>query len=208
MIYGKLNSYHTGEVFDQFDNRSGQIDIVLHPITSPKLNLYNSINIFPAETVLAAIEIKSNLTTGDESGALNEALASCKKIKGLEIPNRPSKGAVVDPQRVPFIVFAFKGPTLETVKKHLNIEPLIRDLPDLIVVLDRGYYLVKNNSWKFHCDQNEDAYMVKEDSDTVLLGIYEYILNIIEFWAANPSIHTMPIREYTKDMPSLWDLFS
>ena len=64
-------SYHTGEVFDSVDNRSGQIDIVLHPITAPKINLYNAINIFPSESVLAAIEIKSNLTTGKKSGAQN-----------------------------------------------------------------------------------------------------------------------------------------
>ena len=67
--------YLSGEIFDRSDNRSGQIDIVLHPITSPKIYLHKSINIFPAETVLSAIEIKSNLTTG-EKGTLYKALNS------------------------------------------------------------------------------------------------------------------------------------
>ena len=60
----ELISFHTGELFDTYDHYSGQIDLVLHPKSSPKLNLYGAINIFPIETVLAAIEVKSTLTTG------------------------------------------------------------------------------------------------------------------------------------------------
>ncbi len=59
----ELISFHTGEIFDTFDHYSGQIDIVLHPKSSPKLNLFGAINLFPLETVLAAIEVKSSLNT-------------------------------------------------------------------------------------------------------------------------------------------------
>ena len=114
-------SYHTGEVFDSNDQRSGQIDIVLHPITSPKINLHNAINIFPAETVLAAIEVKSNLTTGKKTGALSEALSSCARLKELSIIDRSiDRSSITDHQRIPFIIFAYKGPTLKTLKKHLE----------------------------------------------------------------------------------------
>jgi len=59
----ELISFHTGEIFDTFDQYSGQLDIVLHPKSSPKLNLFGAINLFPLETVLAAIEVKSTLNT-------------------------------------------------------------------------------------------------------------------------------------------------
>lgn len=202
--------YLSGEIFDRSDNRSGQIDIVLHPITSPKINLHKSINIFPAETVLSAIEIKSNLTTG-KKGTLYKALNSCKKLKNLEIPTRQTN-EIIDSQKVPFIIFSYKGPTLETLKKHLYIfsqhpEVNYRLLPDLIIVLERGYYLLKSVSWRSAGTNFDQLYKVKNESDFVLLGIYEFILKLIEYWFLNPSEHTMPIKEYTKDMPTIFDFF-
>jgi len=203
--------YHTGEIFDRRDNRSGQIDIVLHPITSPKMNLYKSINIFPAETVLSAIEIKSNLTTGKLKGSLYEALNSCIKLKNLEIPTRQTN-EIIDPQKVPYILFSYKGPTIGTLKKHLHIysqklEVNYRQLPDLIIVLERGYYLLKTASWRFAGTNFDQLYKEKNESDFVLLGIYEFILKLIEYWFLYPSEHTMPIKEYTKDMPTIFDFF-
>ena len=206
--------YHTGEIFDRKDNRSGQIDIVLHPITSPKINLQNAINIFPAETVLSAIEIKSNLTTGKQKGTLYEALTSCKKLKKLNIPRSPPQDkTIIDNQKVPFIIFSYQGPLLKTLKKHLQAycsEPYstFQTLPDLIVVLDRGYYLVKTPYWRNAGLTFEQLYKVKEEKDFVLLGIYEFILKLIEYWFLNPTEHTMPVQEYTKDMPTLFDLFN
>ena len=199
-------SYHSGEVFDSNERRSGQIDIVLHPITSPKLNLYNSVSIFPAETVLAAIEVKSTLTTGKSVGSLVEALKSCEKLKGLEIFKNSNDSPVVDPQRVPFIVFAFKGPTLETLKKHLNKHSNIRELPDLILVLDKGYCLVKDRSWHNILDSTISGYSVSDGQDEVLVHLFKYIIGIVEYWSANPSDHTMPIEKYTKNMTTLYDL--
>lgn len=206
--------YQTGEIFDSQENRSGQIDIVLHPITSPKINLHNAINIFPAETVLAAIEIKSTLTTGKKTGSLSEALTSCEKLKQLEILRSSNNSAdIVDPQRVPFIIFSYKGPTLNTLKKHLRnycsqSGKDYRIAPDLIMVLDRGYYLVKTKSWMSAGTSFDEVYKVKEEKDFVLLGIYEFILKLIEYWFLNPQEHTMPINQYTKDMPSIFKFFA
>lgn len=44
--------YHSGEAFNNKGERSGQIDIILHPITSPKLFLNHKINLFPIETIM------------------------------------------------------------------------------------------------------------------------------------------------------------
>ncbi len=202
-------SHHTGEVFDRNNNRSGQIDIILHPLTSPKINLHNSINIFPAETVLAAIEVKSNLTPGKKNSSSAQALSSCKKLKKLQITGRTrDKATICDPDRIPFILFAYKGPTINTLKKQLSESEIgLRELPDLIVVLNRGYYLVKGPNWT-SIDQSVDSvYQVKDDHDSSLLGIFEYILKLIEYWFINPAEHTMPIEDYTRDRPSLFDFF-
>lgn len=202
-------SYHTGEVFDRDDKRSGQIDIVLHPITSPKINLHNAISIFPAESVLAALEIKSTLTSGSKSGSLQEALVSCKKLKELSIQSshQCEESFIVDQTTVPFVLFAFKGPKISTLKNHLNKNTNPRELPDLIVVLDKGYYLVKHKNWHNAVGKMEDKYRVSDNQETVLLGIFEYILGIIEVWSANPKKHSMPIEAYTKNMPSIYNLF-
>jgi len=203
-------SYHTGEVFDSKDNRSGQIDIILHPITAPKINLHNTINIFPAETVLAALEVKSTLTTGIKSGALADALRSCEKLKQLEFAGHPrERTSFVDTDKIPFIVFAYKGPTLETLTKRLaESEITPRSLPDLIVVLDRGYCLAKTNSWQFAGGKADDLYRIKKGGDAVLLGLYEYVLRLVERWFSKPSEKTMPIGKYTHDLPSsIWEIF-
>ncbi|MDA3838449.1 MAG: hypothetical protein PF574_05655 [Candidatus Delongbacteria bacterium] len=194
-------SYHSGEIFDSDNRRSGQIDIVLHPITSPKINLLNSINMFPVDTVLAAIEVKSNLTTGKKTGELNNVLSSCTDLKKLCFVNvRNSYAEITDPDRIPFLVFAYKGPTLKTLTKHLKQKGSIIKSPDLIVVLDRGYYLVKK-SYKTHLGITvENMYTVVNANKYVLLGLFEYILKLIECWFKNPSETTMPITEYTQKL--------
>ena len=64
-----------------------------------------------------------------------------------------------------------------------------------------------NKNWHHVHDKKIDAFSINEDKSAVLLGIYEYILSIVEYWFINPEKHTMPIASYTKDMPSLFNLF-
>jgi len=201
--------YHTGEIFDRKENRSGQIDVVIHPISSPKINLYNSINIFPAETVLAALEVKSNLTTG-KNGTLTKALQACEKLKKVEVLREKSGHTInVDPTAVPFIIFAYKGMLNKTLLKHLEAyEPMsgglnYRVLPDLIVVLDRGYYLLKTPGWHAAGVPFEQRFKSYTNNENVLLGIFAYLLKLIETWFNNPLGHNMPIKEYTQDMTSI-----
>ena len=153
----KFVEFYTGEVFDSNDNESGQIDIILNPITSPKLHLYSSINLFPAESVLAAIEIKSVL----DMQKLEEALNNCSKLKNLKVLRNKSQTSVelpiVDNQKIPYIIFCFKSSKKNTIFKHLvnwfNKSKQIgfSHLPDMILsievenhnrnktIVDKGY---------------------------------------------------------------------
>jgi len=64
------------------DNFSGQIDIISSPKTHPKLQISENIAIFPIESAIAAIELKSKLTTGNkDEDELSKCLESCKKNK-------------------------------------------------------------------------------------------------------------------------------
>ena len=157
--------YHTGELFDSDEKRSGQLDIILHPITSPKLHLNGIINIFPVETVLACIEVKSSLTGGD-TGTLLAALETCKMVKELsKVHKKNIYRGMIDLSSVPFLVFAFNSSKPETILDNLNefstetaeegkIE--YRHLPDMIVVLssmdndvNKPYYIYKTDQWMY-----------------------------------------------------------
>jgi hypothetical protein len=65
---------------DNINLCSGQIDIILSPKTHPKLQISENIAIFPIESVIGAIEVKSVLTTGNKGDdELSKCLESCKK---------------------------------------------------------------------------------------------------------------------------------
>ena len=141
--------YHSGELFDCQGARSGQIDIVLHPITSPKINLHDTINMFPAETVLAAIEVKSNLKKDD----IEKALESSRKVKALNFSNRIDSFSErisdgVDFEKIPFIIFSFQGgeisTLLENMKEYSDKEDIdFSCFPEAIIVLEKNYSLIK-----------------------------------------------------------------
>lgn len=214
-------TYHTGEIFDSKNARSGQIDIVLHPITSPKLNLYGTISMFPVETVLAAIEVKSSLTTG-ETGSLRNALSSCALVKRLSKFghfNSPEvKGP--DPNNAPFVLFAYEGGSQAAVLKDIKSfydedifkKKAFRDLPDLIVVLrhgkeEEGYFLLKNEKW-YYVHDFDKLYNKSSGTNTVLLALFTFLIRLVERWAANPSASSMPIDPYSKQAdPTISELF-
>jgi hypothetical protein len=194
--------YHTGEIFDCVGERSGQIDIVLHPITSPKLHLLGSINLFPTETVLSAIEVKSNLDTKE----LKIALLACEKVKKLhrfdqKVSN--TKHGIIDVSKVPYILFCYKGLTLNNLYKNINKimnknNISHNNLPDLILVLDKGFCLEKPINAADVRPLEEYYRNTSSDQNKVLLGIFIYLMKLIEDWASNSSQYTMPIAYYEK----------
>jgi hypothetical protein len=205
-------SYHSGEIFDSQTGKSGQIDIVLHPNTSPKLNVYGAINLFPVETVLAAIEVKSALCDEVE---INKVITACHKVKKLERKwKRGSSqtvsfntGKFINVNSVPYIVFAYKGCTDKTFYKHMEAHAKTINqnkkieheyLPDLILVLNRGYCLEKKQSDE-DINSFEDRYLkLGEKQELVLLGLFDYLIRLINDFAENQSSYIMPIDYYKK----------
>jgi len=203
--------YHTGELFDSEDHRSGQIDIILHPLTSPKLNLNGTINMFPVETVLACIEVKSSIT-GGETGSLKDALDTCQMAKRLSSINNKEMGydGMIDLKSVPFIVFAFNSISanslLDNIRNFVDAEKFeFQYLPDMIVVLNvkdknsEPFYVYKTSRWMNAGCEFKDVFKVNSKAE-VLLGPFEYILKNMEHWASNIQGKSMPIEHYTKNM--------
>lgn len=212
----KFIEFYSGEIFDSNDNESGQIDIILNPITSPKLNLYNSLNLFPAESVLAAIEIKSLL----DKPRLWESLNNCEKTKKLEVKRKGMNNStglpIVDKDRIPYIVFCFKSSKKNTIFKHLvewysernkNDKINFRHLPDMILSIevgnnnkngkvDKGYCLRKKENWMFAGTELSEIYQEEIDKNP-LYYLYNYLVKIIAKWTENPSLFSMPVEDYT-----------
>jgi hypothetical protein len=184
-------SYFTGELFDQADTRSGQIDIIIHPLDSPRLNLIENIDLVYADAALAAIEVKSTLTTATlgKPSHLRAALDSCVKVKRLARTSRVGclmNGRPVTLTKLPVLVFAFEGPTVETLREKLHeyqtSASLSLDLmPDLITVLGRDYYLAQNNGWLIDKVEDENVHWShNSEPEAVLLGMYAYLTKLIE----------------------------
>ena len=184
--------YHSGEIFDSNGNQSGQIDIVLHPISSPKLFIHKAINLFPIETVLAAIEVKSNLND------ISSIVESCKKVRDLQ-------------SDLPYIAFRYQGNSQKTLienmqKKLANGQGFhVGHLPNIIVVLRQNYCLVRGNNWHHANATVEEVYSEVLTDEKVLLGLFSYLLKLIEEWSAKPEKHSMPIKKYLEDKITLDD---
>lgn len=201
-------SYFTGEIFDQNDMRSGQMDIIIHPTHSPKLNLIENINLVFADAALAVIEVKSTLTTAsiDSSSHLKSALDSCVKIKSMKRSltikgQKNNKEVKLD--KIPFFIFAFNGPTSETLREKIyeyqKLNNLCLDMmPDIITVLNREYYLAQNNGWLIDHIKEEVHWTQNQQPEGVLIGMFAYITQIIEAYGTNP--HPMPFGAYLSDL--------
>lgn len=172
----------TGEIVDSEDGRSGQIDIILQSKKSPKIPLWGNIHLSYSDAVLAIIEVKSNLTTEHLDNSLNAS----KKIKSLKrdvILNLSPFQRPLD--KIPYIVFAFTGLTETSILKHINNYskrhkiPFDDFAPDMIVVLDKDFYICKNDGWQFPIVPGGYFRNWNGVSDENLVGLYNYLTNII-----------------------------
>ena len=210
-------SYGTGELFDFKGDKSGQADLVLLPSTAPKLNLFSDFNLYPCDCVLGVIEVKSILNTGNgENGDLAQALKNCYKLKSLEKLNSGEiklNKDILDLRFVPYIIFAFRGSSKQSV--FSNIDRHIKShnknylhLPDIIVNLEKGYYLIKdkNSTYFSSTTKAEELYSVYDSSsDYVLKGLFDYVLSASEHLSISPEDFKMPFKEYTEKSSSLYD---
>ena len=129
--------YLTGEIFDQFDKRSGQVDIILQSKSFPKVPLLGNTQLVYSDAVMAAIEVKSTLTKQH----LYATFEQFRKIKALSRQAVIKGGGLLsDLDKTPCIIFAFKGPShkklIEHVNKYADLKKLkLKDFaPDMIVV--------------------------------------------------------------------------
>lgn len=140
----------SGEIIDSYGNRSGQVDCILIDKTLPQLYLGSPDHLIVlAESVLATIEIKSNLT-GDE---LSDSLISSYKIKclkkrGVQCYTKGSVSITISPAwPIATFVFAYRGATLRTLLDRVTLfcenysspKPIeASEVPESICVLDKG----------------------------------------------------------------------
>ena len=196
-------NYITGEIFDHKDDRSGQVDIIVQSQHSPRIRLFGDIEICFVDAMLAAIEVKSRLTTANwqHPSHLKAALDSFVKIKNLSrryhisgaFVNSSGESRRVVLPNTPCMIFAYHGPERSALEERLHQYGQSFGLetnfywPEVITVLDRGYYVVKNDGWSLHnvpdifkCSGNERA-------DACLFGMYQYLVKLIEAWIASPT---------------------
>ena len=70
------------------------------------------------------------------------------------------------------------------------------DMPDVITILDRGYYLVKNNGFLIRKVPGHVHYSRGESENSALLGFYIYLVKIAE--SQKLSKNFFPLGEYLK----------
>lgn len=203
--------YLTGEIIDIKGTRSGQIDIILQSISDPRIQLYKDQHIALCDAVLAVIEVKSTLTTGKPDGqnSFVQALTTFKKVKSLDRKEKIKSidSDTSDKVTIPCILFAYKGPSYETIAKALRAytshykykqEECNKFLPDVIVVLNKGYYIYKEDGWIFKRDKKiiEGKLCPKKEKEETLIGMFVYLCNIIQSW--NKNRHYSNYVEYLK----------
>ena len=180
--------YLTGEILDQTDIRSGQVDIILQSKQKPKIPLLGNIHLAFSDAVIVAIEVKSTLN----SQHLEAALSNFRKIKELRRNVILTMNGAKPLPTIPCILFAFKGQTKDTIiasiNKYASDNKISLDQcsPDMIVVLDRDFYICKNDGWQFPIIPIPGVYF----RDWVglphenLVGCYNYLNNIIQAYSS------------------------
>ncbi|MBI2548803.1 hypothetical protein HYW21_05630 [Candidatus Woesearchaeota archaeon] len=154
----------TGEIIDSKDKKSKQADIVIYDEFLPIFD-YGSTKHFLSGGVLAHIEVKSNLTSGE----LSKSLGITKSVKSLnrDLDVTANSGSL--PRSIFSCLFAYEGLSKEKFKeKILDIykdEKMIDNQIDAVCVLNK-YVMIKIYDKKEKVlkveflETNEDSLMV------------------------------------------------
>jgi hypothetical protein len=177
--------YLTGEILDAVDGRSGQVDVIMQSKKYPKIPLLGNVHLAFADAVIAAIEVKSNLTTQHLTAALDQ-FTRIKALKRTAVLSFGPDAAKLS--SIPCVIFAFKGPTKETLIKSINKYAsdhkvsLNACAPDMVVVLDSDFYLCKNDGWQFPVVPVLGGYFRDWSGlpHENLVGCYNYLNNVIQ----------------------------
>lgn len=216
--------FTVGSIFDSNNSSSGQIDIIIYSKHSLKLSFGKGMDMVPVDSVLALVECKSSLNTGSMvtgSSHLKTALDSCLKAKSLvrinpvgmdegylKQQNLPfqsielleqTTGMCATLNKTPFLIFSFNGPEEGTLRDSLygymrgnGVD--LDDMPDVITVLDKGYYLVKNNGFLIRKIPGDVRYSVGNKENGALAGFYLYLMKVAE--SQRLSKNFFPMEKY------------
>jgi len=146
----------TGEIIDhtvtpQSTERRKQVDVAIARDDVPAFRIGGDKYLMPCEAVLATVEVKSNLSKDHFFNAL-DAIRAWRTLQRL-----PSVGFKMVqsniPDRILNYIFAFQGPTVETLIRYMEEYTQFRgvlpnNLFDLCVVL-RRFTIVPNNASVF-----------------------------------------------------------
>ncbi len=195
----------TGQIVDSDFGISKQIDIIISRNEYPVLTTLATSNVYLAESIIATIEIKSNLTGGPK-GTLWKALENCKSVKQrniktnktsveyyLEKENK-SKNDVLEVYTKllpPTYIFGYKGYKIRLnalqktifswIKKH---DVPFLEMPDMIVT--EGCVAIKNNGEFFDQSKlkmlsgNNCIYIARNDSETLTWLLWHLLKRLID----------------------------
>ncbi|NOI60513.1 DUF6602 domain-containing protein [Vibrio coralliilyticus] len=228
--------FFTGEILDSEDNRSSQIDLILYGSHCPKLPLIDDFHLAFVDAVLAAIEVKSNLDSKQMQSCMkaSERLKRLKRYEyimgrndtydqysqlkaaseivshldrnGIDLKLKPELRQS-NLEHTPYIVFAYKGATKETLVK--NIENYARETdqvdysfelhgPELIINLEQGFYIYKNNDWLWprQSEVQDVPYVIweapKGKEGEALAGLYILLSNLSTAFLLRPPLVGIP----------------
>lgn len=172
----------TGQIIGIDNCLSNQVDIVIYRPDCPVLSSLAMPNVYFSAGVLAALEIKSNLT-GGEKGTLWEALANSMSVKKSELDyssknDDPTKNFVDLRHILPSTyVFGFRGYKADLValrqtisEWHLKHEvSSLLHLPDVIVsegciVLKNDYRFFDSNAFRQRLGFNPIFLAARDDN--------------------------------------------
>jgi len=185
--------YLSGEILDEDDRRSGQIDVILQSKQQPKVPLLENFHLAFSDGVISVVEVKSNLTTQHLTAALDQF----RKIKSLKRNIVLDKGpSAAKLETIPCVIFAFKGPQKNTLINSINEYAKTNSIslnafcPDMVVVLANDYYVCKNDGWQFPVVPIAGAYFRDWSGlpHENLVGLYNYLNNIIQLYLSEPRI--------------------
>ncbi len=132
VLPSRLSVRRGGEIWDSKGNKTGQQDVIVIRDDCPCLHV-GSDEIYLAEGVFAAIEVKSNLTTDK----FQEAASSLQRVQNLSI--QPPPPLFCEKIHRPLkIVFSYKGAKFETFFDYARAEAVNMEAFDIICILERG----------------------------------------------------------------------
>jgi hypothetical protein len=185
----------TGEIIDHTvtpnnRDRRHQVDLAIARDDVPVFRVdENAAALMPCEAVLATIEVKSQLTK-------EHAFSALRAIRAWRAMER-SDGSVIalvkaPPSRIINYIFAFKGPTIETLAAYMrefsdkNSVPL-GFLFDVCVVLDRGTIVV--NDGEVLERKGEHSYLwLEQEQDNLFLFMASMFRSATGFLSTPPAL--------------------